>query len=925
MTKSNLPITTRGTSNKAFLILLALFLVINSLPTLAQKNGSVKGTIKDAKTNDLLFGANVIVLGTHIGTSSNDKGEFSLNVPAGKYQLQVSYISYKTVRIEITVKEGESISKDISLQNDIIGTQEVVVLGTRTQERTVINSPVPIDVISSKDIEQSGFTQTTDLLRSLVPSYNAPEASITDGSDHVRPATLRGLGPDQVLVLINGKRRHTSSLVNVNGTVGRGSTGADLNAIPASAIERIEILRDGASAQYGSDAIAGVVNVILKQKEGFDASASLGEYVTTQSRGYSESEGNVPGENASTYSWDGNVQDVKTTDGLSKTVHLGYGLNFYNGIIYLSGEYRKHNFTNRAGLDPRQQYLTVNGQPDPRETTFDRLNHRQGDADLEDIGLFLNGSVPVGENAKFYAFGGYSSRTGFAGGFYRRSLDDRNVRSIYPDGFLPLIKSNVIDGSFATGLKGSLGEWAYDVSETFGGNSFNFNVTNSLNTSLGAASPTSFDAGTLKFYQSTSNIDLVRQLEIGTANPLNIAAGFEFRWENYQIQPGEPNSYLDGGVKILDGPNAGKSASVGSQVFPGFSPANIQDQSRTNVGLYLNLENQITAQWTLGAAGRYEYYNDFGSTLTGKLETRYEFIPEFAIRGAVSNGFRAPSLAQEYFSSISTTFISGIPYEIGTFPVTSPVAKALGAKNLDAEKSLNFSGGFTFSLTDFSLTVDAYQINITNRVELTENFTGTGITNFLKAKGINASGGRFFTNAIDSKTKGVDITAKYGVNIGAGTLKLIAALNFNQTDITNRDQIQTPAELQAVTTIPIIGRVEQGRFERGQPLSSWNFQGNYSLSGWNILLRAVRFGTVTVFSTNPIQDQTLASVWIADAEVSYNILKNLTLAVGANNIFDQYPDKVLKVNSTNGILPYSIYSPSGFNGRYVYSRLNFSL
>ncbi|MDR3625946.1 MAG: TonB-dependent receptor, partial [Ignavibacteriaceae bacterium] len=285
----------------------------------------------------------------------------------------------------------------------------------------------------------------------------------------------------------------------------------------------------------------------------------------------------------------------------------------------------------------------------------------------------------------------------------------------------------------------------------------------------------------------------------------------------------------------------------------------------------------------------------------------------------------APSLSQEYYSSISTTYIGGIPYEIGTFPVNSSVAKALGAKDLKAEKSVNISAGFTYSVTNFSLTVDGYRIKINDRIVLTENFTGTSIATFLQSKGINATGGRFFTNAINTTTNGVDITARYGLEIGKGTLRLTAATNFNKTDVTNKDQINTPAVLQSLTTTPLLGRVEVGRIERGQPLSSINFQANYSISKWSFLVRTIRYGVITVYNTNTAQDQTFRSLWTFDAEASYEIIKGLTFAIGGNNIFDTYPDKVLKINSTSGILPYSQSSPSGFDGRYVYTRLNFSI
>jgi iron complex outermembrane receptor protein len=920
-----LPITFKR-KNPAHNLFIALVFLSLSIPGIAQTRGIIHGYVKDEKTGEALPGANISLVGKQIGQSAKSNGEFQLSVPAGKQQIQVSFLGYKTVRKELTITVGENTSIDFLLQSDIVGANEVIVLGSRGSVRTVINSSVPVDVISAKDIEHSGYTQTSDLLKTLIPSFNAPQASLTDGSDHVRPASLRSLGPDQVLVLVNGKRRYTSALVNVNGTIGRGSTGVDYNAIPASAIDHIEVLRDGASAQYGSDAIAGVINIILKDRKGLDASASYGEYVTTQNRGYSETEGNIPGETAATYSWDGNPKDVKITDGFSKAVHLGYGLSFLaDGSLYISGEYRKHNPTNRAGLDPRQQYITVNGQADPREASFNRLNHRFGDADLEDVGLFLNSSIPVNDESKLYLFGGYSSRDGSAAGFYRRSLDDRNVRAIYPDGFLPLIDSKIKDGSLAAGLKGVLGTWTYDLSESYGGNSFDFNVDHSLNTSYGTNSPTSFYAGSLKFLQSTTNLDLVKQLSVGTADYLNIALGAEFRWEKYELDPGSPNSYTDGGVTILDGPNAGKPASIGAQVFPGFLPVNAQNQTRTNVGVYADLENRITQLWTVGAAGRFEDYNDFGSTLNGKLDTRYEITPELAVRGALSNGFRAPSLAQEYFSSISTTFISGVPYEVGTFPVNSLVAKALGAKDLKAEKSVNISAGITYALANLSLTVDGYQIRIKDRIVLTENFTGSSIANFLQTKGINATGGRFFTNGINTKTNGIDLTARYGFTLAGGSLRLIAALNFNKTEITNKDQIVTPAELKAITTTPILGRVEQGRIESGQPKSSINLQGNYSYTSWSFLLRAIRYGEITSYNTNPAQDQTFRSLWTIDAEASYEFIKGLSFAFGGNNLFDIYPDKVLKINSTSGLLPYSSSSPSGYNGRYIYSRVSISI
>lgn len=903
-----------------------------SINLLAQANGKIQGKVTDANTGSPLPGANITVIGTQTGAAATASGEYTLSLKPGKYTVQASFVSYKPVKVEIVVVGGKTVVQNFKLQSDLIGTGEVVVLGSRRTGRTVVDSPVPVDVLTAKEIHQTGATQTTQLLKMLVPSFNQPQNTITDGSDEVRPAAIRGMNPDHVLVLVNGKRRHSSALIHVNGSIGRGSSGVDLNAIPVGAIERIEVLRDGASAQYGSDAIAGVINIILKKKVGLDISATAGENITTQERGYAENEANIAGENASSYSWDGNVEKVNITDGFSTDINLGYGFQVgETGTIYLSGVYVNHNGTNRAGLDPRQQYFnidwaTTNVTPDPREKTFNRLNHHRGDSRTVDVGAFLNADIPLKDNLTFYAFGGYTYRTGFAGGFYRRSLDNRNVRAIYPDGFLPKISPKIYDGSIVAGLKGSMGKWSYDFAQTYGTNTFNFNTFNTLNASFGTKSKTSFDDGSLKASQAVTTADFLRTYDIGTSEPLNVAVGAEFRWENYQIVAGEPMSYENGGVPVLDGPNAGQPAPVGSQVFPGFSPRNEQNESRTNFGVYVDLDNNVVKNWTVSIAGRYEYYSDFGSAFAGKFATRYEFAKGFALRGAVSNGFRAPSLSQEFFTSIATNFIGGVPFEVGTFPVNTDVAKALGAKPLKAETSVNTSAGLTYSRDNFDLTVDGYLINLSNRIVLSENFRGGNIPSFLQARGINATGGRYFTNAVDTKTYGVDITARYGFRLSQkSSLKLIVAMNFNKTEITNRDEIQTPAEIKAITDIPLLGRVEQGRIEKGQPLTSWDFSANYVYDKFASTLRVHRYGEYSDLNQDPKRDQTFGNVWNIDLDLSYAFFPQLTLAVGVNNLFDVYPDKVFKRNSFNGIFMYSNFAASGYNGRFLYARTSLNI
>ena len=913
-----------------------VFLLLLSVGALmAQSKGAVTGKVTDNKTGEPLPGANIVVVGTQIGTTSGADGSYKIKLPVGKYELNVTFIGYKHNRTSVSVNAGATSTQNFALNGDLLLTDAVVVLGSRSG-RTVVESPVPIDVLTEEEIRTTGLTQTTQILQQLVPSYNAPQPSITDGSDHMRPATLRGLGPDQVLILVNGKRRHTSALVHVNGSIGRGATGVDLNALPAGSIEKIEVLRDGAAAQYGSDAIAGVINIVLKEKLGFDANVSYSQNFSSVTRGFAEDERNKSdNSDAGAYSWDGDgiggQQDVNYRDGETTNLHLGYGMKLgAEGNIYFSGQLRNRNRAVRAGLDPRQQYF----DGDSRESSFNRLNHVYGQGEFDDISLFFNSSMPIGEEGgKFYAFGGYNDREGSTGCYYRRALDNRTVRALHPDGFLPTLDNRLKDFSLAGGFKGQIGAWSYDLSETFGSNSFNFIVGNTNNASQGTSSKTKFDAGTLKFKQATTNLDLLRAVDIGTASPLNLAVGAEFRLDNYQIDPGEADSYANGNVPVLDGPNAGSAAPVGSSCFPGFSDKNATDESRTNFGAYLYLENKLTNKFLMGVAARFENYSDFGSTVTGKATGRFELTEEFAIRGAFSTGFRAPSLAQSWYSAIATNFIDGVPYEVGTFPVSHPVARAFGAKDLEAEKSVNFSGGLTYAKDNVSITVDAYQIDIKDRIVFTENFTGSGVASYLQTQNIDANGGRFFTNAVNTSTKGLDIIARYATEMGDGTLRLTAAMNFNNTDITNKSDIVTPAVLANYTSKPLFGRTEQGRFEVGQPGQKINLSANYDIRKYAIMLRTSRYGEVTSLnSADPdpatgvnLRDVTYSAKWLTDLELKYKISKGMALAIGANNLFDVYPDKQLKVNSFNGIFPYSGLSPFGFFGRSLYSRLTINL
>jgi len=745
----------------------------------------------------------------------------------------------------------------------------VVVTGTRSANRTLGESLSPIDLLSADTLNNSGTPELNQALSKLLPSFNFPRPSITDGTDHVRPAQLRGMSPDQVLVLVNGKRRHTSAVVNLNGSQGRGSAAVDLNAIPFYAIDRIEVLRDGASALYGSDAIAGVINIVLK---GGDEGGTVETRYGQMSAG------------------DGEL--------IQAGADMGVKLNA-DGWIHLSAEYRDRADTNRSRPDLRTLQTPA---------TYATVNHRFGDADTNDQIFFFNGQVGLPAEAELYFFGNLGDREGDAAGFYRRAFDSRNVAAIYPDGFLPIINSVAEDTSVVMGVRGDTeGGWTWDVSANYGANDFDFIITNSLNNSLGAASPTEFFAGTLHSAQNLFNADVSKYFEGLIGNGLNVAFGAEHRKDSYRIEPGEEASYVG----------------TGSQVFPGFRPQDSGSFDRDSNAVYLDLESDVTDQFATSLAVRFEDYSDFGSTTSGKLSGRYSFTDTVALRGTVSTGFRAPSLAQQFYATTATNFIGGVPFDVRTFAVTDPVAIALGAEPLQAEESTNVSLGLSLQPTDdLNITIDAYQIDVDDRIILSENLTGTAVQQFLASQGIlNANGGRYFTNAIDTRTRGLDIVASYGFTLGDGDLSVTAGVNFNDVDITaiapNPEELQ-----QGGLQLQRIGRVEQGRVEVGSPDNKLNLGADYSLGNFSLNTNLTRYGEVSVLNTNPDLDQTFGSEWVLDFSASYT-LDAWLFTVGADNVLDNYPDEVLFANSTNGILPYSSTSPFGFNGAFWYGKATF--
>ncbi|MEO8501399.1 MAG: TonB-dependent receptor, partial [Vicinamibacteria bacterium] len=752
---------------------------------------------------------------------------------------------------------------------------------------------VAVDIITAKQIEMTGATETMQVIQRLAPSFNFPRTTIADGSASVRPATLRGLGPDQVLVLINGKRRHTAALVHVNGTVGRGSTGADMNAIPVSAIERIEILRDGAAAQYGSDAIAGVINIVLK-------SGASPVAVSLRAGGTSTDQG---------------VGASTTHDGGLKDAGVNKGFKLGKGWASITGEVRDRNRTNRAGPDPRDQIVAG----DAGNNVVPQPSHWVGDAETTDYLAFINAEVPRGDNSFIYAFGGYSKRDATAPGFYRRALQfTQNWPEIYPIGFLPLIQTGIKDALGTIGVRGTRSDWFWDASLGGGRNSMDFNITNTLNASLGPSSKTEFYAGAFVADQFLGNLDLSREFKGILAGPLNVAFGAEFRREGYQLKAGEPDSYRDGGVKASNG----GTAVPGAQVFPGFRPSNATDQSRSNVGLYADAEGDVSGPVRLSAAGRFEHYSDFGSNLTGKLTVRIKAGERLILRGGVGSGFRAPSLAQSNFSAVSTNFISlpgqgTVPVEVGTFAVASPVARALGATDLKPEDSVHLTGGFAFTPSkSFDFTADYFNIKIDDRIVFSGNFTGGAITTLLAPLG--ATGARFFTNAINTRTTGFDLTANYRTTMSGGsTLRFFAGYSHNQTNI--RGEVATPPQLSGLGNV-LYDRVERARTECGQPRNQVRLIGDFAKGRFAANANVGMYGSYCVKQLNATgaDDQVFSKKYITDLEASYH-LEKITFGIGVQNLFDVYPEQVLKQLQPQGVR-YPGTSPFGINGRFAYAR-----
>ncbi|MDB5462260.1 MAG: TonB-dependent receptor [Phenylobacterium sp.] len=772
-----------------------------------------------------------------------------------------------------------------------VDVQELVVTGSRAEPRSRLESLAPVDVVTAKSLQKQGTTELAAALAATVPSIDFPRPSNTDGTDSVRPATLRGQGPDQTLVLINGVRAHTSALVNLNGSVGRGSAAVDLNTIPEIAIDRIEVLRDGASALYGSDAIAGVINIGLRQADhGGGASVTYGEHVT-----------HINFFNAGS-------KDI--TDGGATTVAGWQGFKLgSDGFLTVSAQYRDQNHTNRSDVDPR--------------FTPKIVDSRFGDGDVEEKTIYFNAGKPLGDGWEASAWGGAQERHSETAATFRAANDaTQNIPSVYPNGYLPLINTQSRDASIGGALKGEIAGWKSSFSLDYGWNNLKYGVEHTLNPSLGPTSPQSFYAGQMTYDQTVGNADFSRDFDVGLAGPLNVAFGLEARNEQFKIGAGEPGSYQRGTVA----PNL----ALGSRGFSGFTPENVIDKSRTNVGAYLALEGKLTDRFTGSAAVRQEHYSDFGDNTSGKLSGRFEVTPQLAFRGSAESGFRAPSLQQQYFTSTSILFINGVPFDTGTFPSVSPTGKALGGVPLQPEKSRNYALGAVFHSGNLEVTIDGYEIDVDNRIVLSETLTGSATaapgTNarviFDLLQPFGASAARFFLNGVDTRTKGVDYVIHYRLPTDdLGNFDLTAAANTNNFRVT-----KTPVTKQTIlpTPVSLFARQAVLRFTEGTPKWKVTLQSDWEKDNWGATLRSTFYGDVV--SPGTLADGSAdvhtgeRSVW--DLEGRYTFPHQVTVALGADNLFDAYPRQISPALNTTGAAPFTSFSPFGFNGRFVYGRLS---
>ncbi|MDN4503903.1 TonB-dependent receptor [Alteromonadaceae bacterium BrNp21-10] len=899
----------------------------------------LKGTFSAQKgLQQLLQGSGLTAVIDQSGqlgiTLDNDNNDRSINKLKSNKLLQVAALPLILSSASQTALAQEQAEPRI---------EKIAVTGSRVAGRSADDLPVPVDILSAEALANTGQIEVGRMLQAIAPSFNFSSSAISDGTDALRPATLRGLGPDQTLVLINGKRRHQASLIHINTSVGRGTAGTDMNAIPAASIKRIEVLRDGAAAQYGSDAIAGVINIILK-----DDVEDSGRFALNYGE-FSEGDGQ------------------STNMDLTKGFALGDS-GFLNATI----NYRDRGNTNRAGLHGSCQFpgctTLADGTllaGDPPELTAPRNTFRIGDADSSQLALTINTDFQLGAG-ELYGFITYSNRENQSAAFFRHNANtDGNAPlqdgdATIPAGFLPKINSQIDDISYNFGYKTDFNNGAtLDLSYTYGENAIDYTTSDSINSSyanelryargLGASEirntiPTSAYAYGLELSLQTINLDYTQSFDI-----ISLAMGSEIRTDEYRIIAGDEYAYKDydsvNGINLYTGMSGGvgsENAAGGIQGFPGIGPASSVDESRDVISFYIDAEAELTQDFILSAAIRYDDYDGFGDTSNLKLAANWSVTESLSLRSAISTGFRAPSMQQLYFNNVSTQFVVNgegnlVAEEVGTFRNDSTLAQAIGIPELKEEESTNWSIGAVFNAFDnVNVTVDYYAIDIDDRIVIS-NRLGKGISATLDSALVaaGAGAGQFFLNGANTETSGVDIVATYNTDIAGGDLDLTLAANFTDTEVVS---LFTPvgSGLETLSTDVVFSAQDVSIIEEWQPESRISLSGLYKLDSWSMTLAFNRYGEYTVTDGDT---QTYGAEVLTDLRVSYQVSDNFSVNFGANNLFDVMPDKNAVGNSRNGtivddagnvivsspgVFTYSRRSaPFGFNGAYYYAGAEF--
>jgi len=787
---------------------------------------------------------------------------------------------------------------------DLAAIDQVAVVGSRARNRTVFDSAVPIDRFGPREVENA--LASGDLgaaLQELAPSINFPRIESSGAADSVRGIQLRGLAPDQVLVLINGKRRHASSVLDTESSFA-GIVPVDVNAIPPGAIDHIEILRDGAGAQYGSDAVAGVINIVLKKaRSGGSASVSYGANHT-----------------------DFEPTDERKTDGQTVVVNADYGVPIGDaGFLRFGLETRERNPTNRAG---RSDAGWTSWNSTPEDLALDgKVLFKSGDLEQRNHYAFYNALVPIASGIDAYSFATINKRKSDGSAYFRYPGDPSNVPEIYPNGYRPTTKGDMTDVSVVGGLRIISGAWNWDVSARHGGNEFDYDLANSVNASLGAASPTRFHLSTFDYDQDALNADVTRELDLGIGAPVNLALGAEYMRETYTSSPGDPASYAAGSVV---------GAPPGAQAGPGLRPQDTFDGSRSVRSVYADIESDVTSRLLLGLAARYSDYSDFGNASTGKFSARYKVSDTFLLRGSLSNSFRAPALVQTGFRFSTLNFNSdGTALQTASLlPASDGLARAFGAQDLDPEKSTNLSLGAAWRpQRNTSVTVDAYRIKLRDRITRTSDLQSDAATSYLAGIGrSDIQSVAYLANLLDTTTTGLDVVVNHDLPFAGGRLDLNAALNLNKTRID--DVRQGSAALSEIDPeLTLLTENNLFRIRNASPRNKLVLSADWQAARWGVQARATRFGALKDFSYDEdaelidgVHAQRFGAVWTLDLEAQYKLTKQLTLALGGDNILDRYPQRVRETNNATygGALPYNFINPIGLNGAYYYGRLRYT-